>query len=522
MSSPARPNILWISFEDTFPFYPCYGDPTANTPTLDRLASEGVVYENGFSTTGVCAPARCAVITGMYAASIGAHQMRTTHRNRHTPEVPTPYEAVPPAHVKCFPEYLRAAGYYCTNNEKTDYQFNPPITAWDDCSDSAHWRNRTDQAQPFFAVFNPTRTHESKMWENQEIEITVDPDTVPIPPYLPDTPKVRESLARMYSNIEWCDRFLAERLAELQEDGLAENTIVVHWSDHGPLPRGKRWPYDSGIHVPLMIRWPGNLEPGTRSQQMVSTLDLAPTMLSVTDIEIPRHLQGIPFLGSQAGKPRDAIFATRDRHDESYDMVRALRTDRFKYIRNFYPFTPRQTWIPYLNRHPIQQELWRLHLEDQLDETQRAAFFDPRPAEELYDIQTDPHEIKNLAREPALAETLAEFRQRLDQWRSEIGDLGDLPEAEMVRRWYPNGEKPAHPRPRPSPAPLKTRPCLPPTASRSTAPPKAPPSHGPPQRAKPPTGTSTPPPSNSPPAPTPSEPKPSASATPKAPNEPSR
>jgi len=441
MPSPDRPNILWVSFEDTFPFYPCYGDPTAKTPTLDRLAEEGMVYSNAFSTAGVCAPARSAVITGMYAVSIGAHHMRTTHRNRNCPDLPTPYEAVPPAHVKCFPEYLRAAGYYCTNNSKTDYQFKPPVTAWDDCSEQAHWRNRKNPDQPFFAVFNPTRTHESGMWEDKDYEITVDPATVPVPPYLPDTPKVRESIARMYSNIEWNDRFLAERLAELEEDGLADNTIVVHWSDHGPMPRGKRWPYDSGIKVPLIVRWPGKIDPRSRSRQMVSTLDLGPSMLSVAGVEIPRHMQGIPFLGDQAMPPRDAIFATRDRHDESYDMVRAVRTERFKYLRNFYPFTPRQNWTAYLDRHPIQQELWRLYLENKLNDQQRA-IFEARPVEELYDVEEDPHEVTNLAADPRHQEILHELRNRIDTWRKEIGDLGDIPEAQMVAQWHPDGERP--------------------------------------------------------------------------------
>ena len=159
-----RPNILWISFEDTSPRYGCYGDPVARTPNVDRLAAAGCRYPNGFSTSGVCAPARCAVITGMYAASIGGHHMRTSHTNQHTPELPTPYEAVPPHYVRCFTEYLRAVGYYCTNNVKTDYQFVPPATAWDELSPEAHWRNRPDPDQPFFAVFNPTTTHESGMW----------------------------------------------------------------------------------------------------------------------------------------------------------------------------------------------------------------------------------------------------------------------------------------------------------------------------------------------------------------------
>ena len=254
MTMKERPNILWISFEDTNPFYSCYGDPIARTPNLDRLASEGCIWTNAFSTAGVCAPARSAIITGVYPISAGTHHMRTTHTNRFVPNLPTPYSAVLPHYVRCFTEYLRATGYYCTNNFKTDYQFDPPITAWDECSPKAHWRNRPDPDQPFFAVFNPTRTHESGMWPEKCPEITFDPDDIRVPPYFPDTPKVREAMARMYTNIEYCDRILGELLAQLEEDGLAENTVVFHWSDHGPLPRGKRWLYDSGIHVPLIVR----------------------------------------------------------------------------------------------------------------------------------------------------------------------------------------------------------------------------------------------------------------------------
>ena len=323
--SSRRPNILWFSFEDTNPCYGCYGDTVARTPTLDRLAGQGCVWTNAFSTAGVCAPARSAVITGMYPISIGTHHMRTTHKNRACPEVPTPYSAVIPHYVKCFTEYLRAEGYYCTNNDKTDYQFTPPMTAWDECSSSAHWRNRPDPEQPFFAVFNPTRTHESGMWPEKCPSPTFDPAAMKLPPYFPDTPKVREAMARMYTNIEYNDRLFGETLQQLEDDGLAENTIVFHWSDHGPLPRGKRWPYDSGIHVPMIVRWPGHLPAGALSDELVSTIDLGPTVLSLAGIPVPAHLQGQAFLGPQKRPPRTYVYASRDRHDEAYDMVRAVR-----------------------------------------------------------------------------------------------------------------------------------------------------------------------------------------------------
>jgi len=440
MSDRTRPNFLWISFEDTNPFYGCYGDPVARTPNLDRLAAEGCRWTRCFSTAGVCAPARSAVITGMHPTSIGTHHMRTAHTHPATPELPTPYSAVIPHHVKCFTEYLRAAGYYCTNNIKTDYQFDPPLTAWDELSTDAHWRNRADPDQPFFAVFNPTRTHESGMWPENCPDPTFDPADMPLPPYFPDTPKVRLAMARMYTHIERSDQELGELLQQLAEDGLAENTFVFHWSDHGPLPRGKRWPYDAGIHMPLIVRGPG-IDAGRVSGDLVSTMDLGPTLLSLAGISIPRHFQGQAFLGPQAQAPREYVYATRDRYDESYDMVRAVRDNRCKYIRHYRPDLPYLLWIPYRNRHPILQEMWRLHLAGQLNEAQ-SLIFRPRPVEELYDTDADPHEIHNLAADPTYAPELHRLRAELDRWRHEVGDMGEIPESEMVRRWYPGGHQP--------------------------------------------------------------------------------
>lgn len=509
-----RPNVLWISFEDTNPFYGCYGDPTGITPNLDRLAREGCVFTNAYSTAGVCAPARSAVITGMYPTAIGTHHMRTTHQTADAPSLPTPYAAVPPHYVRCFTEYLRDAGYYCTNNVKTDYQFDPPATAWDELSTEAHWRNRPDPSQPFFAVFNPTRTHESGMWEERTPEVEIDPGTVRVPPYFPDTPRVRAAIARMHGNIARSDRQLGELLAQLEEDGLAGNTIVMHWSDHGPMPRGKRWPYDSGIRVPLIVRWPagagnpgpgyaertdvpaggtataatraalegagaprptvnaagghapapgepadpGNtppfsvdgshllpplagFAPGTTSHRLVSTIDLGPTVLSLCGVPVPAFMHGRPFLGPAAQPEREYVFATRDRYDTSYDMIRASRDRRYKYLRHYYPREPYLLWVPYRNRHPITQELFDRYRRGELagDEL---TLFRPRPVEELYDTANDPYELHNIADDPTHRSTLDRHRAAVDAWRAAVGDLGEMGEAEMVRRWYPGGVRP--------------------------------------------------------------------------------
>ena len=335
-----------------------------------------------------------------------------------------------------------AHGYYCTNNFKTDYQFDPPITAWDKLGKTAHWRDRRNPEQPFFSVFNFIESHESGMWPEKGPEPRFDPRVITLPPYFLDTPKVREAMARMYTNIEDNDGRLGLLLRELEEDGLAENTIVFHWSDHSPLPRGKRWPYDSGIHVPLIVRWPGQVEPGSVNENLVSTIDLGPTVLSVSGIEIPAHMQGRAFLGPQSAPPREYVYASRDRHDEAYDRVRAVRDRRFKYMRNYYPEKPYLSWIPYRNRHPIMQEMWRLYREDMLKDEQLLMFQSNRPVEELYDTESDPYETRNLAADPAFREQLERLRGALDAWLREVGDMGELPEAEMVRRWYPGGKQP--------------------------------------------------------------------------------
>ncbi len=443
MEPSRRPNFLWITLEDTSPRFGCYGDPVARTPHIDRLAAEGRRYTHAFATAGVCAPSRASVITGMYQIAIGTHHMRTTHTNRHTPEMPTPYHVVPPPYVKAFPEYLRAAGYYCTNNVKTDYQFAPPLTAWDECSTEAHWRHREHPDQPFFAVFNFTVTHESGMWPQEGRLLQTDPAAVSLPPYLPDTPKTRAALAQHYDNLALADQRVGELLRQLEEDGLADRTIVFLWSDHGEgLPRAKRWLYDAGIRVPLIVRWPGQLEPGSVCDDLVSLIDLGPTVLSLAGLEVPAHLQGQPFLGPHARR-REYVYAARDRHDEAYDMVRAVRDRRFKYIRNYHPEKPYLLWIPYSFRHPIAQEMWRLYAEGGLEEGPQQLMFRPhRPVEELYDCASDPYEIRNLAADPAYREVLLRLRGELDRWRREVGDLGEIPEEQMVRQMWPGGVQP--------------------------------------------------------------------------------
>jgi N-sulfoglucosamine sulfohydrolase len=446
---PPRPNILWISNEDMSPRLGAYGDPLARTPTLDRLAKESIRFTNAFTTAPVCAPSRAAIITGMYQTTIGAQHMRTTEDR--VPELPGPYLAVPPFYVKAFPEYLRAAGYFTSNRVKTDYQFGVPFTIWDDQGQAAHWRNRPDKSQPFFSVFNITVTHESQIFPSSPARkgtpLVTDPATIPLPPYYPDTPAIREEMARVYDNIADMDAQVAAILQQLEEDGLSEETIVFYWSDHGDgVPRSKRSLYDSGLRVPLMIRWPTGLRPpftpGTVNDQLVSFIDLAPTVLALAGVEIPMHLQGRVLVGPNSAAAPEFVFAARDRMDIEYDMMRSARDARFLYIRNFQPELPYVGHIIYRNQSAIMQDWLRLQAEGGLSGAASLWMQTSRPAEELYDTKADPHQIRNLAGDSTYRATLERMRRAVVDWMERVHDQGLINEAEMIQRMWPNGIQP--------------------------------------------------------------------------------
>ncbi len=435
-----RPNILWLTLEDICPDLGCYGDPVADTPNIDRFAATAIRYTHCFSVSGVCAPSRACLATGMYSNSIGTHHMRTKAKN--FPWLPKPYEAVPPVQVKHFAEYLRRAGYYCCNDVKNDYQFGEPVSIWDDNRAGAHWRNR-DAGQPFFAIINHTITHESQIRMPLDKKAVTDPAKIVLPPYYPDTPVVRNDLARYYDNIAEADRQIGRRLTELEQDGLAENTIVFIFGDNGRgLPRGKRWLYDSGLQVPLLIHWPGRLTSGRVTDRLVSFVDFAPTVLSLAGVDIPRHMQGKAFLGEQESGPRRYVHAARDRMDETYDYIRAVRDHRFKYIHNLQPEKPYAQHIEYMDEMPTMKEWRRLHAEGQLSGAQKLFFSAGKPVEELYDTQQDPHEINNLAANPLFQAELQRLRDECRRWRKRIHDMGDIPEQEMVNSMWPAGVQP--------------------------------------------------------------------------------
>ena len=443
-----RPNILWISTEDISPDLGCYGDNYAVTPNIDGLAARGIRFNNVFSHSGVCAPTRSGIITGMYPTSIGTHHMRC--------------QGVPPAYVKCFSEYLRAAGYYCTNNSKTDYQFAAPSSAWDENSREAHWRNR-GKDQPFFAVFNFTTTHESQIRNRSKgmLERLAslkphekhDPAKAVLPPYYPDTPAVRKDWAQYYDIITLMDKQLDDVLKQLEDDGLTEDTIVWFWGDHGRgLPRAKRWIYDSGLRIPLIIhvpeKWrklampenPDVIKPGAVNDDLIAFVDFAPTMLSLTGIKIPEHIQGRAFMGNQKAKPREYIFAARDRMDEAYDLIRAVRDKRYKYIRNYMPYVSRGQDIEFMNEMPTMQEMRRLNAEGGLEGAQKQYFEETKPVEELYDTVTDPHEIDNLADDPRYMNVLSRMRNIHKRRMEQTSDVGLIPEPEFDEMKRPGGQ----------------------------------------------------------------------------------
>jgi len=445
-----RPNILWVTVEDMSPRLASYGDETVSTPRLDRLAAEGVRYTRAFGVYGVCAPNRHALILGMYPTSTGAMAMRTWKRTSALDQITDPellaiptYEATPPPEARCFPEYLRGAGYFCTNNAKTDYQFQDPVTAWDESGAEAHWRHRPRADMPFFSVFNFTVTHESGTFEPRSPAVT-DPAAVTLPPYYPDTPIVRRDIARHYDNIVAMDAMVGRVLDELAEDGLAERTIVFFFSDHGDgLPRMKRWVYDSGLHVPMFVRFPDEAAAGTTNDELVSFVDFAPTVLSLAGVPVPAHMQGQAFLGAQKAAPRAYLYAARDRMDPAPETIRAVRDGRFKYIRNYRPDLPYFGFIPYRDRAGVMQEILRLTAAGALGPDQWQLWSQTKPLEELYDTEADPHEIHNLASDPEHFEKLAELRHAHLTWTEETGDLGHITEAELIRRlWPPDGVQP--------------------------------------------------------------------------------
>lgn len=419
------PNILWLTSEDNSPLAGCYGDEFATTPNLDRLASEGFLYTHAYANAPVCAPARNTIITGVYANSGGHQHMRSYY----------PKSEV----VRFFPQFLREKGYYCTNNHKQDYNIAPKQVSniWDESSRDAHYKNRKP-GQPFFAVFNTTISHESCIHQSiPTAQLRHSPEEVKLPPYHPDTPEMRHDWAQYYDKVEDMDAWVGQKLKELEEAGLAENTIVFYYGDHGGvLGRSKRFAYETGTRVPFIVQIPNKYkhlfpanEKGSTVDRLISFVDLAPTMLSIAGIPIPSYMQGSAFLGSRKTDDPKYAYMFRGRMDERYDMSRSVRDQRFRYIRNYMPYRIYGQHINYLWKAPSMQSWEKAYLDGNCNEVQ-SVFWHAKPVEELYDTENDPWEVNNLTENPDYNKVLERMRNANKNWLNAIYDTGFIPEAE--------------------------------------------------------------------------------------------
>jgi uncharacterized sulfatase len=423
-----HPNVLWITCEDISPNLGCYGDHYSVTPNLDALAAIGMRYLNAISNAPVCAAARTTIITGIYPPSTGAEHMRS-------------FVDLPRA-LRLFPEYLRDAGYYTTNNSKEDYNVPKLGKVWDESSQKAHWKKR-GKGQPFFAVFNDVISHESQIRnEIDDADRTHDPVKVPLPPYHPDTPEVRRDWAQYYDRITMMDKKAGKLLRELEKAGLADDTIVFFYSDHGSgMPRSKRSACNSGLNVPFIVyfppKWrrlaPKDYREGGTSDRLIGFIDLAPTVLSLAGIKAPETMQGTAFCGKYETPEPEFSFGFRGRMDERIDLVRSVRDKQYMYVRNYMPHRVAGQHNAYMFATPTTQVWYRLFKEGKLNAAQ-AAFWEPKQVEELYDLKADPYEIKNLASDPARQTVVAKMRDAQEKWEARIKDIGLLSEWEMHAR----------------------------------------------------------------------------------------
>ncbi len=428
----ARPNILWITSEDHGPHMGCYGDKIAVTPNVDALAKRGMLYKHAWSNAPVCAPARTTIITGMYPTSLGAEHMRSM----------VPF----PKGKKMFPQFLREAGWYCTNNAKEDYNIEKPGQVWDESSKQAHWRKRPD-GTPFFAVFNSEKSHESKIRTRPHTQV-LDPAKVRVPAYHPDTPEVRQDWAQYYDIVSEADADAGKRLKELDDAGLTEDTIVFYYADHGSgMPRNKRWPYNSGLQVPFVVYIPEkfkDLRPpeykaGGQSDRLISFVDLAPTMLSLIGVQPPDWMQGHAFLGKFITEPQKFLHGFRGRMDERLDLVRSVTDGRYVYVRNYMPHLIYGQHLNYMWQTPTTRVWEQLHKEGKLNAVQDK-FWNPKPFVELYDLQNDPDEVKNLIESKPdrdseeIVKALLRLEKAAEAHIVRIRDIGSVPEGYRLRR----------------------------------------------------------------------------------------
>ena len=438
-----RPNIIWLVCEDQSQiFFPMYGDHTVDLPNLKALAEDSVIYENMHATTPVCSPARSAIITGMYPTSLGTHNMRAYNEGRSTnqPQLNIPsYSPSFPSNIKPFTMYLRQEGYYCTNSNKEDYNFKISDDAWDQsCNycqgaqkEDIHWRNRSPN-QSFFSVFNFQITHEAQIWEQADNELFISTDQVSVPPYFPNHETVKKDMAINYSNLIRMDYQLGERIKELKDEGLYDNSYIFFYSDHGgPFPRHKRAIYDTGIKVPFMIKYPKSKGAGSRVDALLSFIDLAPTVLDIAGIKIPKYLQGMSILNSSDFE-REYLVTASDRFDEEVDRIRSVKTKKFKLIKNYYPNNSHALPVAYRENMPMMKLLNEFNSRDKLNDDQKKWFSTPKSKFELYDLKNDPLELNDLSSLDEFESTVKKMDSVLNQWIIQTNDLGEYPESFVI------------------------------------------------------------------------------------------
>jgi arylsulfatase A-like enzyme len=421
-----KPNILWIVSEDNSAYFMgCYGNKFATTPNIDKLATQGFLYSRAYCPHAVCAPSRNCILTGAYANSNGHENMRSRYPMS--------------AEVHTYPEYLRKAGYYCTNNAKTDYNTSAfeYDAIWDESSKKAHYKNRP-KGKPFFAVFNIELTHESQIFRSiPNKELRHNPDKVFLPPYTPDLPETRHDWAQYYDKIEDMDTQVGKFLKELDESGEAGNTIVMYYGDNGGiLARSKRFVYETGTRIPFIVRIPEKYKylypaekPGQKVDRIINFVDFAPTLLSIVDAPIPGYMQGNAFLGKQKSEDPEYTYMSRQRMDERYDLVRAVRDKQYRYIRNYMPFRITLQHVEYLFTAPSARA-WENAFKAGKTNAVQSAPFHTKPVEELYDTEKDPWEVNNLAANPADASILKKMRKVQTDWMRKIKDVSLIPEME--------------------------------------------------------------------------------------------
>jgi N-sulfoglucosamine sulfohydrolase len=435
-TKPKQPNIIWIMTEDMSLEMGCYGDPTVKTPNLDKFAREGMRFTNTFSTAPVCSASRSALITAMYQTSIDAQNHRSHRDDNYA--LPNP--------VKPITTYLKNAGYYTVLGElkeegikgygKTDYNFNLDKSIFD----SNDWKGRNPD-QPFFAELMVSVTHRGPVWKTlvQQHQPQIDPAKVILPPVYPDDPIAREDWATYLESIQLLDDYAGGLLKRLEDEHIAENTVVIFTSDHGRcMVRDKQFLYDGGIKIPFIMRWPDYIQAGTVNDDLISGIDISATILEIAGVQIPSYIEGKPFLGKNV-KKRDFIIAARDRMDETVDKMRCVRTKQFKYIKNYMPDKPYMQPNHYKEtEYPVWNLLKQLNTQAKLTPVQALFVAPTKPAEELYDIIVDPFEINNLYRDPKYQKQLTAMRSTLDRWIEQTGDKGQFPEKKI---WLPTAAR---------------------------------------------------------------------------------